>query len=345
MSEEIAVYNAGAIAPANNVKLATDVAGLCKAIVTATAQNIQGRKYVRVEGWQAIATAHGCVASARDVEVIEGGIRAIGEVRRMDTGSVICTAEGFLGTDEEMWQKRPLYARRAMCQTRAISRACRSAFAHVVVMMNAGLETTPAEEVPHGGFDDAKPVTPAPAAPAKPTTVTEAQVKRLYAVAKQNNVDTAGIPDALADSFPYVKDATGIHLLHLKASDYDAAVKLFEGDNIPMDTPPAPPPAPPPAVLPPGVKEFWPETEFDQSTEVIVASVAGVIEPVLGKSGKHGPHKVSIKRDDGTQFVVDTFDSTLAAVAKSYVGTVLHEVAFVTTVNGKFTNRKLVGLR
>lgn len=40
-----------------------------------------------------------------------------------------------------------------MAQTRAMSRACRSAFAHVVVMMNAGLATTPAEEVPHDGFD------------------------------------------------------------------------------------------------------------------------------------------------------------------------------------------------
>jgi hypothetical protein len=40
-----------------------------------------------------------------------------------------------------------------MAQTRAISRACRSAFAHVVVMMNAGLSTTPAEEVPMEGFD------------------------------------------------------------------------------------------------------------------------------------------------------------------------------------------------
>jgi hypothetical protein len=73
--------------------------------------------------------------------------------------------------------------------------------------------------------------------------------------------------------------------------------------------------------------------------------VAGVIEPVKGKSGNYGPHKVSIKRDDGTQFVVDTFDSTLAAVAKSYQGTVLHEIAFVTSVSGKFTNRRLVGCR
>jgi hypothetical protein len=133
---------------------ATDVAGVCKDIVHQTAQSIGGRKYVRVEGWQAIATAHGCVASARDVEKIEGGWRAIGEVRRMDTGSVIATAEGFLGTDEPVWAKRPEYAKRAMCQTRAISRACRSAFAHVVVLIGGGLETTPAEEVPAEGFND-----------------------------------------------------------------------------------------------------------------------------------------------------------------------------------------------
>ena len=133
---------------------ATDVAGVCKDIVHQTAQSIGGRKYVRVEGWQAIATAHGCVASARDVEKIEGGWRAIGEVRRMDTGSVIATAEGFLGTDEPVWAKRPEYAKRAMAQTRAISRACRSAFAHVVVLIGGGLETTPAEEVPAEGFND-----------------------------------------------------------------------------------------------------------------------------------------------------------------------------------------------
>ena len=157
------VVSSGSNSVAAYHKQATDVAGVCKDIVQETAQRIGGRKYVRVEGWQAIATAHGCVASARDVERIEGGWRAIGEVRRMDNGSVIATAEGFLGEDEPVWAKRPEYAKRAMCQTRAISRACRSAFAHVVVLIGGGLETTPAEEVPHEGFADA----PRPAAPVR----------------------------------------------------------------------------------------------------------------------------------------------------------------------------------
>lgn len=150
----------------------TDIANLCKEIVCKTAMEIQGRKFVRVEGWMSIATAHGCLASTRDVERIEGGVRCIGEIRRMTDGVVLASAEGFVGEDEPTWfggdvdkwangklvatrhqPKRPDYAIRAMCQTRAISRACRSAFAHVVVLMDAGLSTTPAEEVPAGGFE------------------------------------------------------------------------------------------------------------------------------------------------------------------------------------------------
>jgi hypothetical protein len=81
-------------------------------------------------------------------------------------GAILGQAEGFVGTDEKMWAGRPMYARRAMAQTRAISRACRSAFAHVVVAMNAGhgtkYSTTPAEEVPAEGFDREPEQAPAP---------------------------------------------------------------------------------------------------------------------------------------------------------------------------------------
>lgn len=152
----------------NNVdayRASTDAASMCREIVVATATNIQGKSYVTVEGWQAIAIAHGCTAGARDVERVEGGVRAVGEIRRMSDGVVISVAEGFVGEDEPTWYgglsrgktlpRRADYAIRAMAQTRAISRACRSAFAHVVVMMKANLSTTPAEEVPYGGFDDA----------------------------------------------------------------------------------------------------------------------------------------------------------------------------------------------
>lgn len=153
-----------AIGPASAVetyRTSTNAADLCGSIVKATAKDIQGRKYVCVEGWQAIAVAHGCAATSCSVERVEGGVRAIGQVRRMDTGAVIAEAEGFVGEDEPVWfggeaisfgkrktyQKRPDFAIRAMAQTRAISRACRSAFAHVVVLIDKDLGTTPAEEM------------------------------------------------------------------------------------------------------------------------------------------------------------------------------------------------------
>lgn len=182
----------------SNVELyraSTDAANLCKSIVVETAKMIGDRKYVQVEGWQAIAVSHGCTASARSVEAIEGGVRAIGEIRRMSDGTIIAEAEGFVGEDEPVWYggtetkqgrngtytktypKRAMYAIRAMAQTRAISRACRSAFAHVVVMMNAGLSTTPAEEVPDGGFSDAIDADFAPVAEKKAGNKQQTQVQ------------------------------------------------------------------------------------------------------------------------------------------------------------------------
>jgi len=65
-----------------------------------------------------------------------------------------------LGDDEEMWTDRDAYAKRAMAQTRAMSRAGRSAFAYVVVLMGNDLSTTPAEEVPEGGFKNDRPNCP-----------------------------------------------------------------------------------------------------------------------------------------------------------------------------------------
>jgi len=139
--------------PTEMMRQATDVAGVCGEIVKKTAMEIKGKKYVKVEGWQSIATAHGCVLSAKDVKVLESGISAIGYVRRISDGAIISEAEGFVGFNESTWGGRDEYAQRAMAQTRAMSRAARSAFAHVVVMIDSNLSTTPAEEVPDGGFE------------------------------------------------------------------------------------------------------------------------------------------------------------------------------------------------
>lgn len=169
MGSELAVVehrDDGGAAALAKINEARGVAGVTKEIVTRAAQSIQGRKYVRVDGWQSIAIAYGCAASSRDTKRVldeQGrllGVEATGEVRRISDGVVIATAVGFVGVDEHVWfgggvnpktrqpyPARPLFACFAMAQTRGISRACRSAFAPVVTFMDAGLETTPAEEM------------------------------------------------------------------------------------------------------------------------------------------------------------------------------------------------------
>ncbi len=154
------------------MRRATDVAGICKEIVTKTVKVISGKKFPQVEAWQSIATTYGCVLSARDVEWIErgpncpvAGYRAIGEVKRLSDMVTIATGEGFVGEDEPIWfggqsadgkttyPKRADFAIRAMAQTRAMSRAARGPFAFVIVLIDKNISTTPAEEIPEDGHE------------------------------------------------------------------------------------------------------------------------------------------------------------------------------------------------
>lgn len=208
MTTELVIANPGAL-----MTQATDVAGVCTEIVKRTAQTIQGRKYVKVEGWQSIAAAYGCVASSVNVRRVEGGVRATGELRRVSDGALIAQAEGFVGEDEPTWYggvnqygktlpKRQDFAIQAMAQTRAISRVCRSAFAFVVVMIDSKLSTTPAEEMQGvyehdapdekatGGTPPTQQASPsAAAAPGAPSETRTDTMKRLCAEAGLNMID------------------------------------------------------------------------------------------------------------------------------------------------------------
>jgi hypothetical protein len=212
--------------PAALMGQATDVAGVCAEIVKRTAMSIQGRKYVRVEGWQSIAAAYGCVASAVNVERITGGVRAIGELHRIADSALIASAVGFVGEDEPVWfggevtqygktkkyVKRPDYAIQAMAQTRAISRVCRSAFAFVVVMIDGNLQTTPAEEMA-GTFTQEEEAAPPPA----PKVAAE-QVEAIHVALAKNNVELAEL----------LKKAELTDLKELSAEDAPGAIKWVE---------------------------------------------------------------------------------------------------------------------
>ena len=160
MSAELVTIPAQ-VNPRAEITSGSDRARACAEIVKATAINIGGRKFIPIEGWQCLAAASGLMLSAGEVEAIEGGIRARGRVIRLSDGAIVAESEGFLGNDEPTWAMRPLYARRAMCQTRAQSRAARGALAWIVTLIDKNLSTTPAEEVPAEGFPEHRSAAPA----------------------------------------------------------------------------------------------------------------------------------------------------------------------------------------
>lgn len=151
---------------------ATDLAGTCREAVLKSVREIAGRNYIEVEGWVALAWASGLTPSIKLVEETEKGIRAVAVLKRDSDGAELSSAEGFVGRDEPDWYggtverldkksrtpvmktitlpKRADHAIRAMAQTRAVSRVVCNKYRHVIRFIDAGLATTPAEEVMTG---------------------------------------------------------------------------------------------------------------------------------------------------------------------------------------------------
>lgn len=111
---------------------------------------IQGRKYPRVEWWTTVGAGLGlfpqeesCVKLDREGEITyEAMVGVYRGEQRVSRGSALCSNK------EKTWKSRDEYAVRSMALTRATGKAYRMAFSFLAVM--AGLEPTPAEEMPEG---------------------------------------------------------------------------------------------------------------------------------------------------------------------------------------------------
>jgi len=108
---------------------------------------INGKKYVKVDGWILMGTLLGLFA--REVDVIEqpdGSFLAYIELVRIDNLNVMGKGSSLCGFDEARWGKADRYARRSMSITRAIGKTYRSNYSWIMAL--AGYEVTPAEEMP-----------------------------------------------------------------------------------------------------------------------------------------------------------------------------------------------------
>jgi hypothetical protein len=144
---------------------ADTAAKVARDLVLQSAIQLQGKRYIPAEGWQSLAAVLGLSPKIVSVQELENGdVIAVAEIVRVSDGNVLSRAEGYCGTDEHAWAKRPRYARRGMAQTRAISRACRSCLSWVLPLVDRDLEMTPAEEIPQHQQIEVRVETPRPAA-------------------------------------------------------------------------------------------------------------------------------------------------------------------------------------
>jgi len=132
-SSEI-VKNAGRTA-----KILRDVVEKCKLY-----NDIAGKKYVRVEGWETLGALLYCKAVVTEIEEYRTGYRATAEIRNFED-KVLSRGVAICLRDEKNWKDKDDYALMSMAQTRAVGKAYRLGFSWILSL--AGYEPTPAEEM------------------------------------------------------------------------------------------------------------------------------------------------------------------------------------------------------
>lgn len=147
-SEIVLLGTVATSGPAEIVAQATDVATALADVINKRGlyKEIQGRKYVLVEGWSTLGGMIGILP--REVSVnrlADGSFEAVVELIRTSDGMVVGRASALCGMDESTWASRPDYARRSMAVTRATGKAYRLGFSWIIKL--AGYEPTPAEEM------------------------------------------------------------------------------------------------------------------------------------------------------------------------------------------------------
>jgi hypothetical protein len=110
-----------------------------------------GREYVRIEAWTALATMNGkrfdVLATQNTGSPDDEDFKASACVglRDIRSGEIVMRAWGSCARKEKNWASRDTFAIESMAQTRAAGKVARLAYGWIVAM--AGFEGTPAEEI------------------------------------------------------------------------------------------------------------------------------------------------------------------------------------------------------
>lgn len=163
-------------------------------------QNIQGKEYVNVEGWQYAGSRLGILPVVDHVINISTNdeIKYQAKVNLLDLRSQQVVGAGFaICSNREQGKKYyQEFAIASMAQTRAIGKAYRNILAWII--RAAGYEPTPAEEMDYSGNEPAKVEQRQVEPTEKKATMKAASTKEAEAPAAVAEPETAGVKYASA---------------------------------------------------------------------------------------------------------------------------------------------------
>ena len=173
--------------PAAMVANATEVANVLSDVIKkqGLSQSIQGREYVKCDGWAAMGSMLGILPKeSKVIQLEDGSFEAYVDLINMRTGMVVGCGSAICSVTEKKWGNSPLYARRSMAITRATGKAFRLGLSWIMTL--AGYQATPAEELMDLEIIDTKP---AAFTPGKFYQDTDDYKKLLMAEAKKQGFD------------------------------------------------------------------------------------------------------------------------------------------------------------
>lgn len=221
--------------PSEVIVRAGKVAASLKSVLTAQhmVQRIQGKEYVKVEGWQTLGSMLGVVPVVVWTRPVDGGWEARVEARTAD-GRVVGAAESMcVEAEGGNWgAKATSNARRSMAQTRAVSKALRGPLGFVVTL--AGYQATPAEEMPRD--EPVQPAAPADTSPVIPPDRAATIGLRISSLMQAKALDGPGLSQIVLNSGarPQVINAQAIAALTSSQAERLEASLLALEENGPV---------------------------------------------------------------------------------------------------------------
>jgi hypothetical protein len=140
--------------PAEMIKSASEIASALAQIIDKQKLYtlVQGKKYVRYEGWLALGSIIGILPKEELViELPDGSYEAKVQLLNFKNGLVVGGASAICSIDEKRWGNADKFARRSMAITRATGKAYRLTLGWIMPL--AGYEPTPLEDMPDSVID------------------------------------------------------------------------------------------------------------------------------------------------------------------------------------------------